>query len=253
VAADDPSIVYRAVHMEAPRIDEFDVGFLVRDTVDVVAVEQVGAAAIFSYDGSLLNDRPPLVLDVVVPGHELPLAVTVMVVHQRSLNGIEDPQDGDRVRRKRHEQAEWLAGWIQQRQLDRPDERLLVIGDFNAFEFTDGYVDVVGQVTGRPDPRGALIPVTDVVAPPLTDWIAALPAEERYSYVYECDAEVLDHVLTTAAADAWVTTVALSRGNADAPEGLADDGSTAARSSDHDGLVVYLGPRFRRPSGRLRP
>jgi predicted extracellular nuclease len=253
LAADDPALVYQPLLVQAPRADEFDVGFLVRDTVDIVSATQVGANAIFSFDGSLLNDRPPLVLEALLPDHDPPLEITVVVVHQRSLNGIEDPQDGERVRRKRHEQAVWLAGWIQQRQIDRPDERLIVLGDFNAFEFTDGYVDVMGQVTGTPDPRGALIPVDDVVNPPLTDWVTSLSPAERYSYVYDGDAEVLDHALTSAAADAWVTTVALARGNADAPETLADDPSTAARSSDHDGLVIYLGPRFRRPSGRLQP
>jgi len=250
IRADDPAIVYAARHQEAPDVDELDVGFLVRDTVDIVSVTQIGANAIFSLDGSLLNDRPPLVLEASWRGHAPPLPLTVVAVHQRSLIGIDDPQDGERVRRKRHEQALWLAGWIQQRQNERPDERLIVIGDFNAFEFTDGYVDVMGQVTGRPDPRGALIPAVPLLDPPLTDWVASVAAAERYSYVWNGDAELLDHVLTTQAAQGWVATVAASRGNADAPQALEDDPSTAARSSDHDGLVLYLGPHLRRPEGR---
>jgi hypothetical protein len=44
--------------------------------------------------------------------------------------------------------------------------------------------------------------------------------------------------------------VATSRGNADAPQALDTDPSTAAGSSDHDGLVLYLGPHVRRPEGR---
>jgi hypothetical protein len=251
IHADDPGLAYTARHEQAPRADEFDVGFLVRDTVDVLSVAQIGANVIFSLDGSLLNDRPPLVLEAAWRGQEPSLPLTVVAVHQRSLSGIDDPEDGERVRRMRHEQALWLAGWIQQRQSERPDERLIVIGDFNAFEFTDGYVDVMGQVTGSPDPLGALIPVVEVLDPPLTDWVAQLPAAERYSYVFDGDAEVLDHVLTTRAADPWVATVAYSRGNADAPQALEDDPSTAARSSDHDGLVLFLGPHVRRPEGRL--
>jgi predicted extracellular nuclease len=253
IGADDPTLTYQALHMEAPRVDEFDVGFLVRDTIDVVSLSQIGANAIFTYDGSLLNDRPPLVLDAVVSGHDQPLPLTVVVVHQRSLLGIDDPDDGDRVRHKRDEQSVWLAGWLQQRQLDRPDEHLIVLGDFNAFQFTDGYVDVMGQVTGRPDPRGALIPTEDIVSPPLTAWVESLLPDEVYSYVYDGDAEALDHVLTSTAANGWVASVAFARGNADAPEELESDPTTAARCSDHDGLVLYLGPRFRRPSGRLQP
>jgi len=197
VRADDPSVVYTARHEEAPRADEFDVGFLVRDTVDILSVSQIGANAIFSLDGSLLNDRPPLVLEAAWRGRQPALPLTVVAVHQRSLIGIDDPEDGERVRRKRHEQAVWLAGWIQQRQGERPDERLIVVGDFNAFAFTDGYVDVMGQVTGLPDPRRALIPAVEVLDPPLTDWVGSLPAAERYSYVFDGDAEALDHVLTT--------------------------------------------------------
>ncbi len=251
IVADDPNLHYTPLHREAPWEDGFDVAFLVRDTVEIESLEQIGAAAIFSYDGSLLNDRPPLVLQASRGGADSSLGFTVVVVHQRSLNGIEDQgANGERVRRKRHEQALWLAGWLQQRQADRPDERLIVAGDFNAFEFTDGYVDVMGQVTGRPDPQGALIPTELELDPPFTDRAWMLPTEERYTYTYSCDAETLDHFVTSRAVDPWVSGIEVSRGNADAPEDWETDPNTAARSSDHDGVVLYLGPRWRRPSGR---
>ena len=250
IRTDNPAANYTAFHHEAPWQEGFDVGFLVRDTVVVESVEQIGADAIFGYDGSLLNDRPPLVLEAA-SGHTDPaFEFTVVVVHQRSLRNIEDPGDGERVRQKRHEQSVWLAGWLQQRQSTHPDERLIVAGDFNAFEFTDGYVDVMGQVTGRPDAGGAMIPVEDIVDPPFTDTAWLLPEQERYSYVYSCDAEVLDHISVGSTLEPWVAAVSASRGNADAPEGWQDNPDTAARSSDHDGVVVYMGPRWRRPSGR---
>ena len=250
IASDDPAVRYTPIHEEAPWEDGFDVAFLVRDTVSIVSVEQIGADVVFSYDQSLLNDRPPLVLEAVFGGGGTPFEMTVVVVHQRSLRNIDDPGDGDRVRQKRHEQSVWLASWLQQRQTEHPEERLIVAGDFNAFEFTDGYVDVMGQVTGSPDPKGALIPTVEVVNPPLTDTAWSLPADERYSYVYSCDAEVLDHIVINSAVKPWVAAISASRGNADAPESWDDDPDTAARSSDHDGLVIYLGPRWRRPAGR---
>ena len=55
--------------------------------------------------------------------------------------------------------------------------RLVAIGDFNAFEFTDGYVDVMGQVTGNLDPAGALLPATDEVNPDLTNQTFNMPAD----------------------------------------------------------------------------
>ena len=51
-----------------------------------------------------------------------------------------------------------LADEIQGMQSQERDLRLVVAGDFNAFEFTDGYVDVLGEVKGAPDPAGALLP-----------------------------------------------------------------------------------------------
>jgi len=250
ISADDPSIRYTPIHHEAPYEDGFDVAFLVRDSVEIVSVEQIGADVRFTYDQSLLNDRPPLVLEAVVGGEGSSFQLTVVAVHQRSLRNIDDPDDGDRVRQKRHEQSVWLAQWLQQRQTADPEEKIIVAGDFNAFEFTDGYVDVMGQVTGSPDPGGALIPAVDILDPPFTDTAWSLPDEERYSYVYSCDAEVLDHIVVSGAVAPWVAAISVSRGNADAPEGWEDDPETAARSSDHDGLVLYLGQRWRRPTGR---
>jgi predicted extracellular nuclease len=250
IQADDPAVRYTPFHEEGPWDDGFDVAFLVRDTVEVESVEQIGADVRFSYDQSPLNDRPPLVLEGVYTEGGYNFDMTVVVVHQRSLRDIDDPSDGDRVRQKRHEQAVWLAQWLQQRQTADPEEKIIVAGDFNAFEFTDGYVDVMGQVTGAPDPRGALIPVEDVLDPPLTGTAWDLPEDERYTYVYDCGAQVLDHIVVSKAIAPWVAAVSVSRGNADAPETWDDNPSTAARSSDHDGVVLYLGKRWRRPAGR---
>ena len=117
-------------------------------------------------------------------------------------------------------------------------------------EFDQTYVDVMGQITGRPDPGGALFPVVDIVQPPLYDWVWSIPPEDRYSYVYRCSAEVLDHVVTSRGAGQWVAGVDYSRGNSDVSDVYEGQPDTALGSSDHDGMVVYLGPRWRRPAGR---
>ena len=123
---------------------------------------------------------------------------------------------------------------------------MIVLGDFNAYEFSDGYVDVIGQVTGEPDPDGALLPASEEVDPVLVDWTLSLPPAERYSFVFGCSAEELDHILTSRAATPWVTGVAFGRGNVDAPDGFEFDPTTALRSSDHDGLVLFLEPSRQR-------
>ena len=192
--ADDPSLSYSAYLEEGNDVGGIDVGFLTKnDTIAVDAVTQVGKNVLLSVDGSLLNDRPPLVLDAryVAGGANFP--ITVIGVHQRSLSGIDDPgSNGLRVKTKRFEQSEFLAGVIQDLQTTDPSIRLVVTGDFNALQFTDGYVDVLGMVTGNPDPAGAELPAPDLVEPDLVNQVLNVPADDRYSFVFDGGAQVLD-------------------------------------------------------------
>ena len=67
-----------------------------------------------------------------------------------------------------------------------------------------------------------------------------MPADQRYSFVFDGTAQSLDHAITSQALDAHVRGAQHARGNADAPFAFADDGTTALRSSDHDGTVLFL-------------
>jgi len=248
LALDDPALVYSAHLIEGNDIGGIDVGYLTRDSrVQVNFLDQFGEDLLLSFDGSLLYDRPPLVLEATVDSPTTdPIDITVINVHQRSLGGIEGTS-ATRVKIKRLEQAAELAGLIQQLQTDSPAIHLLVTGDFNAFEFTDGYVDVMGQITGDLDPLGDEIGTTDVVDPDLLNWTRRVTPAERYSFVYEGNAQALDHLLTSSALGPRVRAVQFARGNADVPESFESDPATALRTSDHDGLVVFLvapGPIF---------
>jgi predicted extracellular nuclease len=241
IADGQPEFDYTPYLLEGNDIGGIDIGFLVRPTVDVESVEQFGKDVLFSLDGTKLNDRPPLVLRGAYVGGTVPYPLTVIGVHQRSLSGIDGPSPGaNRVRQKRHEQAVTLSQYIQELQTADPDIRLVVGGDFNAFEFTDGYVDVLGQVTGNPDPQGALIPATDEVNPNLTNQTLNLPAGERYSFVFDGTAQSLDHVINSQAFNFWVRGVQHARGNADAPFSFDNDPTTALRASDHDATVLFV-------------
>jgi hypothetical protein len=241
INADDPSVVYTPYLLEGNDIGGIDVGFLVRDTVEVDSIEQFGKDDLFEFNGTTaqLNDRPPLVLHGAYVGNGSPFPITVIAVHQRSLSGI-DGSDGPRIRAKRFEQALRLSQFIQELQDADPRLRLVVTGDFNAFEFTDGYVDVMGQVTGHPDPLDALLPATDEVEPDLTNQTFNMPPDQRYSFVFDGTAQSLDHSLTSQALDSFVRGAEHSRGNADAPFLFDTDPSTSLRSSDHDGTVLFL-------------
>jgi endonuclease/exonuclease/phosphatase family metal-dependent hydrolase len=163
-------------------------------------------------------------------------SLAVMVVHNRSLNRIET----ERVQLKRLAQAESIAEKVQAFQVSNPDVPLVVLGDFNAFEFTDGYVDVVGHIKGDFNPAESLQSGADLVNPNLTNQVDLLPATERYSFIFGGNAQALDHVLTTAYANNWVRGLQYGRGNSDAAHDQINDPSTAVRSSDHDGVVLFL-------------
>ncbi|MEM7083246.1 MAG: lamin tail domain-containing protein [Pseudomonadota bacterium] len=251
ITADDPSLTYDAHLIEGNDVGGIDVGYLTNSaTVSVSSVTQINPGLLLSVDGSLLNDRPPLQMDAQYIGGSEPFDLTIINVHQRSLGGI-DGDDATRVKTKRFEQAETLAQYIQGLQTASPDIHLVVTGDFNAFEFTDGFVDVMGQISGNLDPLGDEIGTTDIVNPDLTNHVLSLPAEERYSFIFAGNAQVLDHTLTSTALNPFVSGFEFARANADAPASLllltgpgsppvADN--TALRSTDHDGGVLYLTP-----------
>src|SRR5204862_4881546 len=139
------------------------------DRVTVIDVTQVGKGTTYTNplngQQELLNDRPSLVLRATAhqPGAD-PFPFTVIVNHLRSLSGVDDPADGPRVRAKRRAQAEFLANLLQQYQ--EAGEKVISVGDYNAFGFNDGYVDSMGIIQGHPAPAAeTTLAGLDVVNP----------------------------------------------------------------------------------------
>jgi len=238
VILSERGVSYTAYLEEGNDVGGIDVGFLVRtDTIADEVVTQLGKDELLSVDSSLLHDRPPLLLEANYVGNGVPFPVKVLVVHQRSLNDIET---SERVRQKRLEQAQSVAQMVQDLLDIDPGVRLVVVGDFNAYEVTDGYVDVVGQIKGDVDPTQSMLSGPDLVDPNLYDEVLGMPAGQRYSYIYDGTAQVLDHALTSQGIAPFVRGMQYGRGNADAPEYLELDDFTPQRCSDHDGLVLFL-------------
>ena len=246
------AVDYTAYLEEGNDIGGIDVGILVRQGITVTQVTQLGADELFEFDDppSRLHDRPPLLLEAICDDT---FPIKVMVLHMRSLGGIET----ERTQQKRFEQAESVAQKVQDIQSADPNVHLVVIGDFNAFEFTDGYVDLAGIIKGDFTPSDSLVcdfnSCSDLVDPDLTDEVLLIPAAERYSFIFRDkfnpagsrgDAQILDHAMTSDGLGDLVQGFEYGRGNADAVEGLLEDDGTLAplslRSSDHDGLVLYL-------------
>jgi predicted extracellular nuclease len=244
IAAADPTVHYTAYLFEGNDIGTIDVGFLVRDSVQVDSVTQLGLTETYvnplNGDPELLHDRPPLLLEGRYTRGGADFPIKAMVVHNRSLSSIDDPVDGPRVRQKRLEQALSIARKVQELQTANPDVHLVVLGDFNAFEFTDGYVDAVGQIAGAFDPADNLLSGPDLVDPNLTVQTLGVPAGERYSYNFEGSAQTIDHALTSTRLTPLVRGLEYGRGNSDAAVDLINDATTPLRSSDHDGLVLRI-------------
>ena len=247
IALEDPSVIYTPILIEGNDVGGIDVGFMVRDTVTIDQITQLGEDEILSYDGSLLHDRPPLLLEGAFELEFGSFSIAVMTVHNRSLGGIDDPSDGERVRQKRYEQAQSIAEKVQALQAENPEVHLVVIGDYNAFEFTDGYVDVVGQIVGDfvPDDNlvcdAATLNACDLLVDPvLTNQTEELDQVERYSYIFSGNGQALDHALTSEGIEGFLAGLELGRGNADAFVDLINDYTTPLRSSDHDGLVLFV-------------
>ncbi|TXH72160.1 MAG: hypothetical protein E6Q88_06865, partial [Lysobacteraceae bacterium] len=138
---------YMAHLVQGNDVGGINVGFLVSNRfvntfgthrVEVLEVTQYGKNTLLTNPNgstSLLNDRPPLLLRVLVHqdnGASYP--VTVIVNHLRSLNGVDDTTagssgwatEGDRVRAKRAQQAVFLADLVHQRQQANPGERIVL-------------------------------------------------------------------------------------------------------------------------------
>ena len=212
---------------------EIHQGFLVKTGIQNVTITQLGANEPFSF-GGLLHDRPPLLLQASLPTKPSTL-IQVLNIHSRSLIGIEG-SNSNFVRNKRHQQAISIANMIQNL---RTAGNLVVLGDINAYHFTDGYVDVVSQMSGLPS-LGASISPINIVSPPLEMPIFDLPEAERYSYVFEGNAQTLDHCMLGELEGLQSNGMSYARGNADFALDYDANPNVATRSSDHDGLVVYL-------------
>lgn len=222
-------------------------GFLVKSTrVDTLNVEQEGLTTTFTNsqgNQAILNDRTPLVLHAGIKrgGSAADYPVTVISVHQRSLIDIDDPTStGATVRLKREAQAEYLAKLIQGYQA--AGEHVVTVGDYNSFEFSDGFVDTIGVTKGTPVPADQVVtpPVAGLANPPLVDLVTLLPADQRQSYVEDGSAQVLDHVIVTQDLVPTNTRLVYAHIDSDWPLVNLNDATSPTRISDHDPAVAYF-------------
>jgi len=234
-----PQISYTSRLLRGNDIGGINVGFLVRSDITLESFAQLRKDEQFEFPTgtfATLNDRPMIRLEASRGAFR----IAVFMNHTRSFGSIESPTDGARVRAKRLAQAQSVAAEVDSYQDANPDRVIAVVGDLNAYEFTDGYVDVVNQIAGTAVPGDNLLSGPNLTTPSLFIATKQVPAAERYSYNFAGSAQTIDHALYNQFARGHFRGVEYGRANADAPIEFYNSLGSILRSSDHDGLVLYL-------------
>ena len=127
-------------------------------------------------NGAWTSSRKPLAGEFLYRGQK----VFVIVNHFNSKGG-DDPLSGrfqppvQSSATQRHRQATIVADFVSQLTTADPNANVIVLGDLNDFEFSET--------------------VTILKNAGLHDFIETLPLNQRYSYEFEGNAQVLDHIM----------------------------------------------------------
>ncbi|RXH55910.1 choice-of-anchor D domain-containing protein [Granulicella sibirica] len=233
-----------------PDTSSLNLGFLVNSkTVVTDSVKQLEASATYtnSTGTAVLWERPPLVLNAefVRTGKNYP--VSVFNVHLTPRDNIGDATLGPDIRLHRAAQAADLSSLVQTYQT--AGSNVVVAGNFNAFQFNDGYVDVLGVVTGSPAAASAvtLYQATSTTAA-LTNFTTQVASTSQYNYIERGNAESIEHILasatvpdtSTASASlaSYVSAVTQPHFTADFAATNANSPTTPAGLTPHDGFVT---------------
>ena len=178
-----------------------------------------------AFDGA----RDPLIANFEFNGE----VVTVIGAHLTSkggssdlFGGIQPPVNGGADQRAA--QASAINAYVAALLATSIDANVVVAGDLNEFQFEEPTL----ILTGDYDYDGTdATPSADT--PELVNLTYVLPANERYSYIFEGNAQQLDHVLATSnlADNADIDVVHVNTTQPDAP-------------SDHDPVLVVLDVGF---------
>lgn len=159
------------------------------------------------------SSRKPLAAEFTFQGED----VIVIANHWNSKGGdtplfgaVQPPVYKSEIQRKKI--AQIVYNFVDDVKTKNPDANVVSLGDFNDFQFTDALKIHEGEL--------------------MTNLVNKVEESDRYSYVYQGNSQVLDHVL-------------VSNNLADASEIdmlhiNADYTDMAGRASDHDPILVQL-------------
>ena len=234
-----------------PGTDTVNSGFLVNTTTvkNVNYVESGRGATYTTTAGgsAALWANPPAILtgEFVRVGKNYP--VTVINVLMADRTNIGDATLGPDVRRHRAAQAAAVSALVQQYQ--SAGGNVIVAGNFNSYEFNDGYVDVMGVINGSPAAASAvtLYQATSTTAP-LTDFTTQVPTLSRYNIIENGNAASIEHILASATVTdpttsanplaSYINVVTQPHFTTDFSAVSANDTTTPAGLTPHDGFLV---------------
>jgi predicted extracellular nuclease len=222
---------YVAVSFETSDARGIEVGFLWdADRVELLDAYQLSGPDVEAAFGpsSASPGREPLVGVFEVEGETL----TIVGNHFKSKSGDDALYGVDwppiritEVQRKM--QAQVVRDFVNGILDADPKALVMVAGDLNDFQF--------GEPGEGPDhPLAILEGGAGEVG--LTNLLNLEKEAERYTYLYDGNSQVLDHMLVSPALYDLFGAVDALHFNASYPDGLGEDASTPLRASDHDPL-----------------
>ncbi len=221
------SYAYRAVSFDSSDPRGIEVGLLwdsSRITLqDAASLDEDYVQAAFG-TRSVSPGREPLVATFAYRGNRL----TVIVNHFKSKSG-DDPLFGRHqppqrpTETQRKLQAKTVRAFVDQQLRREPRALIAVVGDLNDFSFPEPGegTDPVAILRGSGQAR-------------LEDLGDSIPQAQRYSFIFNGNSQLLDHMLVSPALQALTQDVRVLHVNADFSDALRNDPRTPLRASDHD-------------------
>lgn len=187
------NVCYQSVLLNGHKRVAINVAYLINCEYEIKNLSQLFKNKRLKNSRKKLYTRPPLYINVCKDSH----CYHLVNVHLRSMIGLNKKRKRAFVAKKRHQQAEELAIWIDRFQSQWPDEKLIILGDFNALKISDRYVDVLGIIKGTPSKEAKEYPSSDLIKRNLYDLSLQIPQQNRFSYRYKKKQQSLDYVLVS--------------------------------------------------------
>jgi predicted extracellular nuclease/phosphatidylserine/phosphatidylglycerophosphate/cardiolipin synthase-like enzyme len=231
----DAGYPYVAVSAGSSDVRGIENGFMYR--TDRATLQSYYLATDITPDPGVVwvEGREPLVGNFTIGGH----SITIIGNHWKSKSG-DQPLYGDPMCQPpnrtteplRKSQAQYVRDFVNSLETMTPTIKLMVAGDLNDFYF--------------PEPGEGRDPVTIVKGGTISDTSTMtnltelVPEVSRFSYNFEGNSQVLDHILVNPNLDAFRRDQAFAHFDSEFHQGYATDPSVPYSVSDHDPPVGYF-------------